>query len=178
LLALKGLEFSAELVGWGSERSRVAAKIEEYGLSRQVSISEVSLDHAADVIDSTTVSVVPSLWSEGSSLTAIESLAMGVPVVATHVGGLANVILPGFNGYITCPDANALATHIERLLADRNVYVAIARNCASMRNALSLSRWKEVIDERLLESGLITECVGISAESDARAPRQVSVPSR
>lgn len=64
------------------------------------------------------VVVIPSL-SEASGLTAIESLALGVPVVATRVGGLPEVVIDGETGLLVPPgDAEAIGRAVELLLRD------------------------------------------------------------
>lgn len=64
------------------------------------------------------VVVVPSL-SEASGLTAMESLAVGVPVVATRVGGLPDVIVDGETGLLVpSSDAEAIAVAVEGLVCD------------------------------------------------------------
>lgn len=65
------------------------------------------------------VSVLPSL-SEGLSNTLLESMAAGVPTVATRVGGTPEVIRDGENGLLVAPaDHVALASSICRLLEGR-----------------------------------------------------------
>jgi glycosyltransferase involved in cell wall biosynthesis len=71
--------------------------------------------------------VVPSI-SEGLGLVSIESMACGVPVVASRVGGLAETIQHGQNGLLVSP-ANSveLADAIQRLLTDRILTEEIRR---------------------------------------------------
>jgi glycosyltransferase involved in cell wall biosynthesis len=62
------------------------------------------------------VSVMPSL-NEALSNVLLESMAAGVPVVATHVGGTPEAIEDGVTGLLVPPgDSHALATAITRLL--------------------------------------------------------------
>lgn len=62
--------------------------------------------------------VVPSR-SEGLGLVAVEALALGRPVVASDVGGLPDVVIPGDDGLLVPPgDADALAAALGRLGAD------------------------------------------------------------
>ncbi|MDD4335751.1 MAG: glycosyltransferase family 4 protein, partial [Desulfotomaculaceae bacterium] len=57
-----------------------------------------------------------SLW-EGFGLTAIEAMVLGVPVVATEVGGLPEVVRHGETGLLAPPaDAAALAKNIVWML--------------------------------------------------------------
>ncbi|AMN46926.1 hypothetical protein ACG33_07415 [Steroidobacter denitrificans] len=70
--------------------------------------------------------VVPSLGSEGTSLSAIEGLAAGRAVVASAVGGLPNIILDGFNGLLVQPgDQQELYLALQSLV-----------NSAELRNRL------------------------------------------
>jgi glycosyltransferase involved in cell wall biosynthesis len=65
------------------------------------------------------VVAVPSRWPEPQGLVAVEAMASGVPVVASSVGGLAEVVLPGETGLLVRPgDADALAGALDQLLAD------------------------------------------------------------
>lgn len=67
---------------------------------------------AADLV------VMPSLY-ESFGLVALEAMAMGTPVIAADVGGLAHLVKDGRTGFHFPPrDAEALATRICLLLAD------------------------------------------------------------
>lgn len=71
-----------------------------------------------DILAASTVSVLPSL-SEGLSNTVLESMAAGVPVVATAVGGIPEAIEPGVSGLLVPPrDPGALADAISSVLGD------------------------------------------------------------
>ena len=64
------------------------------------------------------VAVQPSL-SEGLSNVLLESMAAGVPVVATQVGGSVETIEDGVSGLLVAPrDAAALADAVLRILGD------------------------------------------------------------
>ncbi len=63
--------------------------------------------------------LVPSIWAEPFGLVALEAMAAGRPVIASRVGGLAEIVLDGETGLLVPPgDSAALAGAVERLLAD------------------------------------------------------------
>jgi len=65
--------------------------------------------------------VLPSL-SEGLSLSLLEAMAAGKPVVATNVGGNPEVVLHGITGYLVPPkDPESLALRVVELLKDRSL---------------------------------------------------------
>lgn len=49
------------------------------------------------------IAVVPTIFSEGTSLSLCEAMASGCYPIATHVGGMTNMILDGFNGSLVYP---------------------------------------------------------------------------
>lgn len=66
--------------------------------------------------------------SEGIPLTILEALASGVPVTATNVGGIPEVIQSGENGLLApAADAALIADHLARLLTDRELALQISR---------------------------------------------------
>jgi glycosyltransferase involved in cell wall biosynthesis len=86
------------------------------------------------------ISMVPTVWSEGTSLAAVESLCAGVPVITTPVGGLANVVVPKFNGDVVAPTATSLAAALVSA-SDKETYRTLRANCISMRPSLGKARW-------------------------------------
>src|SRR6185436_8573895 len=73
-----------------------------------------------------TVCVVPSLW-EGFGYVAAEAMACGAAVVASRVGGLAEVVEDGKSGILVAPgNAGELAAGIVSLIRDAARRFAIA----------------------------------------------------
>ena len=149
------MNYTGELSGWGSERETIASLIAAYGLESHIRLSEGTLEDAAAVADTATISVVPSQWSEGTSLSAIESIAQGIPVVATDVGGLPNIVLPGFNGYLCPAITRKFAVRICELLENEDEYLRLAHNCLTLRNVFSFERWTAELTKHLTERGII-----------------------
>ena len=105
------------LLGDGPLRGTLEARVQSLGLGASVRFLGYQSDvesflHAADVC------VVPSR-NEGLSLAAIEAMASGLPVVATRVGGLPEVVSDGETGLLAEPEnPAALASAMIRVLSD------------------------------------------------------------
>lgn len=87
--------------------------------------------------------VIPTIACEGTSLSLIEALACGCAVVTTHVGGLADIALDGFNCLVADPNAQSIAECINRLINDETLRLNIASNAYKSVYGLSLQHWRE-----------------------------------
>ena len=94
------------------------------------------------------VFVLPS-YSEGVSLALLEAMAAGLPVIASRVGGLPEVVTDGENGLLVPPrDADALAAALTRLLADPSLARQLGENARGyVREHFSLERLGREINE-------------------------------
>jgi glycosyltransferase involved in cell wall biosynthesis len=73
--------------------------------------------------------VVPSEWYEGFPMTIIEAYAKGLPVIASDIGSLSEVVIPGQTGEHFIPrDSHSLATVAMRLLSDPEKLSFYSRN--------------------------------------------------
>jgi len=128
------------------------------GLTEKVIFTGRRSDVAAILAESS-VSVLPSL-SEGIPNSLLESLAAGVPVVATRVGGIPELVRDGENGFLVPVNSPTdLADSINRLLSDEFLVARFSINArASIRQDFSLQRMirdTEAVYTRLLqEQGL------------------------
>jgi glycosyltransferase involved in cell wall biosynthesis len=91
--------------------------VHELGLERNVTFF-YAVNKAPQVIPLMDVIVVPSL-QEGIGLSVIEAGACSVPVVASRVGGIPEVVLDGETGILVPPkDLQAIARAVSTLLGD------------------------------------------------------------
>jgi glycosyltransferase involved in cell wall biosynthesis len=105
------------LAGEGPERTALERQIAGLDIGDRVTLLGWRED-AGDLMRAADVFVVPSR-GDGLSLSLLEALAVGTPVVITRVGGLPEAIEDGVNGLIVDPDdPPALAAAIRSLLAD------------------------------------------------------------
>jgi glycosyltransferase involved in cell wall biosynthesis len=80
-----------------------------------------------EVLAALDVAVCASHW-EGSPLSVMEYMASGLPIVATAVGGVPDLIEPGVHGLLVAPgDPVALAGAVARLLRDPAAARAMGR---------------------------------------------------
>jgi len=114
---------SAKFAGPGTSFDNAAFERELHGLAARLDVAGRVrfLGERSDVpqvLAATDILLVPS-WREAFGRIAIEGMAMGVPVVATNVGGPAEAIRPGIDGLLLPPRrAELWAKRLEPLLDD------------------------------------------------------------
>jgi glycosyltransferase involved in cell wall biosynthesis len=104
------------IAGQGPLQTATEQRIAELGLAEQVRLLGVRHD-IPDLLNAADAFVLPSLW-EGMPLTLLEASATALPIVATDVGGNAEVVLEGKTGYLVpVKDTNALAQAMLRVMS-------------------------------------------------------------
>jgi glycosyltransferase involved in cell wall biosynthesis len=103
------------LLGSGDEETELRELVSRLGVARRV-VFAGQTDRVHEYYSLMHVSVLTSL-SEGLSITLLESMSHGLPVVVTSVGGNPEVVVEGETGYLVPPkDIPAFAERVIQLL--------------------------------------------------------------
>ncbi|OKO80282.1 glycosyltransferase [Bradyrhizobium sp. NAS96.2] len=143
--AVAGTGVPLRIVGEGPERAALEARAPGH-------VSFLGARSRAEVLRemaNAQALVVPSLWYEGFPMVVVEAFAQGTPVIASEIGGLAEVVSAGKTGALAPPgDAAALRNRIAELLAvpDR------AAAWGQAARAVYLARYAPDENLRLLEA--------------------------
>jgi glycosyltransferase involved in cell wall biosynthesis len=106
------------VVGDGPLRDELRATAERLGIGSRVIFLGARRD-LGDLLAALDVFVMPSFW-EGLPLSLILAMGAGLPVVATAVAGIPEVVTDGETGWLVPPgDASALAATLVAVLGDR-----------------------------------------------------------
>ena len=132
------------LIGDGPDRSSCEQLVRELGLWEEVrflgkQVELVGLLSASDLF------LIPS-QSESFGLSALEAMACELPVVASSVGGLPELIVHGETGYIAeIGDIERMAKYAIELLTNEARYKLFSS--ASRRRAVDVFRSEKIIDQ-------------------------------
>jgi glycosyltransferase involved in cell wall biosynthesis len=107
---------TCSVIGDGPRRSELVAQAEALGLSGRVRWHGLVPD-AARFLPAFDAFVLSSR-TEGTPIALFEAMAAGVPIVATRVGGVPDVVSPEEALLVPSEDPAALATAVDALLAE------------------------------------------------------------
>lgn len=154
-LAAEWPQLCIVLAGDGPEATALRALAAELGIAEQVRFIGSRTD-VPDVLAMLDVAVCCSDF-EGSPLSVMEYMAAGLPIVATTVGGIPDLITNDVDGLLVPPrDPAALASALGRLLRDRELAERLGRH-AQMRQhdefdfAVFIRRLEAIYTELLSE---------------------------
>jgi glycosyltransferase involved in cell wall biosynthesis len=129
-----------ELAGYGPERTKIQDLIQKYGLDKKFLLKGF-VNNTSAFYQGLDLYLNTSLH-EGISMSILEAMAHGTPVVAPKVGGLAEIVEDGIQGYLLrCRDPKAFAEKCLALYENR-----------ALRQGMALAARKRVVREFSMEN--------------------------
>jgi glycosyltransferase involved in cell wall biosynthesis len=161
LLAAAGVPFRLHLVGGGPLQRDVEAHLARFGLEeRAVLHGPLPRAEVLHRMRSAHVLVLPSVLDrqgrrEGIPVTLMEAMSTGLPVVASRISGIPELVEDGVSGLLVPPgDPPALASALERLAADPGLRERLARAArARVRARFDLREGARQLVRLVLDAG-------------------------
>jgi len=169
MAAVRAAVPDARLVCAGDgDRDAVRAAAERLGIRDAVKfVGWVGPSGKRALLENAAVLALPS-YVEGLPASLLEGMAAGVPVVASSVGGMPEIVADGATGLLAAPgDKGALARHLRRLLLDRALGARIG---AAGREAVRARHAAERVVPQLEH---IYKVLGVGALAERPAPMEM-----
>lgn len=110
----------------------------------KVSITQYESYESFEIHKKHHIAIIPTLGSEGTSLSMIEAMAAGCMVISSNVGGLSNLVINDFNGLLVMPNEDEFSHAIVKSLSNYKQSKALAFNgLNSIRHVCSKHNWAE-----------------------------------
>ena len=138
------------LVGAGAERTVLEAQARALGLEGAVTFTGAqSQAQVADRLEDSDILVLPS-FAEGVPVVLMEAMASRIPVVATRVGGVQELVADGESGLVVPPGCvDSLVAALDRLLSDpelcRRMGLAGRRTVEAEFDIARETRWLQAL---------------------------------
>ena len=134
-------ECRLRLVGDGDLRLRMEALAKEKGISDAVEFCGMQSNvypylHDADIF------TLPSIY-EGNPMTIIEAMGTGLPIVASRVGGIPDMIHDGESGILVEPEPRAVCDALARMVEDGALRRRLGENAKAQSRQFSAEHMAE-----------------------------------
>lgn len=137
------------IAGTGPDLDLMKASLSSF---QNVEFITYKSDESLSIHSDKHIAVVPTVGSEGTSLSLLEAMSSQCAVVASNVGGITNILLDGYNGLMTnAGDSQELYEALKRLLDDKELLNKLANNgYETVKQAFShekwFSKWSQVLN--------------------------------
>lgn len=113
--------------------------------NNRVCFKKYDSSDALEVHKNQHIAVVPSVGSEGTSLSLLEAMAAGCVVVCTNVGGMTNIVMDGHNGMICLPTSEDLYFTLRKVIDDKQLRMKLSKSAfQTVLDSFSLNRWEKL----------------------------------
>lgn len=131
------------IVGTGELDQEIRSIVKEKGLENQITFLGFQ-SNPYKILHDAKVMVMTSRW-EGTPMCALESMALGVPIVSTPTDGLADLVKDGVTGYLSSSD-DILAEKIVEILENEDLYYKLSDMSKNeMEIMMDLDKYKQTL---------------------------------
>jgi len=142
MLQATGYKLQLELVGTGSDELELKAMVKKYHLENYIKFLGQKND-IFEVMKNWDIYVQPSL-SESFGLAAAEAMSMGIPVIASDVGGIPELVDKNSGTLVEPKNPKSLASAIIKLAGDKKLRTDLGQNAsAKIEKKFSLDKMIE-----------------------------------
>jgi glycosyltransferase involved in cell wall biosynthesis len=146
LLARRFPAVSFDLLGDGSAIPEFRQSAQDLGLNDRVHFAgKLNHEQVMDRLERAHLFVYPTAASDGFPKAVLEGLACGLPVVATHVSVLPQLLGKGCGVLIDEATPEAVARGVEAALASPAGYETMSRKAVEAARQYSLEAWRDTI---------------------------------
>ncbi len=140
--------------GFKEDTINIEKKIKKWG--SRIKMYNKNPNEMHEVYKMADISVIPTLYSEGTSLSCLEAMASGNAVISTRIGGLTDIIINNYNGKLIEPNSISLNNAIIELIEKETLRKKISKNAIAVAKTFNKTtwteKWKKVINEYKLPS--------------------------
>lgn len=111
--------------------------------SKNVRFIKYNANESVEIHKNYDIAIIPSIASEGTSLSLLEAMYAGCCVVTTNVGGITNIIINKYNGIMVSPTTVELYKAIEEVILNENLRKSISeKGRETVLKGFSFKSWE------------------------------------
>lgn len=147
ILKEKGFDIAFTVVGRGDYLETLKSKVMDLGLTENVNFTgQLDNQGVVSALKEAHIFTFPSTASEGFPKAVLEAMASGLPVVTSRTSVLPELVENTHSGFaLDDLSSESLASAIEKLIVDKELYESCSANAANTARQFSLERWVDYI---------------------------------
>jgi glycosyltransferase involved in cell wall biosynthesis len=157
-LLKKNVNLKLMIVGDGEYLASLSGLIDKFGLKDRVILTGfVPNESISNYYNAADIYLIPTLRAEGLPFALIEAMSIGLPIIASRMGGIPDVVENGKEGLLVNPDdTNDMVSKILTLLRNKNLRKELgARARSKVLNELNsenmITRTLRIIESKLFD---------------------------
>lgn len=148
-LLTENLNIFVTIAGVGEDEQWMRDQLKDFD---RVEFITYQSQNSLDVHKDKHIAVVPTIGSEGTSLSLLEAMSAQCAVICSNVGGMTNIVIDNYNGIIIDPNVMSLYHALKKLIDDAKLREFLGKNAyETVQVGFSydrwVERWREVIGE-------------------------------
>lgn len=150
----KHSDLSITFAGSGPEIYKIESLIKKN--PDRVKIDSFKAEDSHDFHEQYKIALIPSIGSEGTSLSLLEAMSSGCVPIATMIGGMTNILADRYNGLLVKPEVDAIVNAVDYIFNNEAEAIRMAKAAReTVKYAFSRNlweeKWLEVIDKIITE---------------------------
>lgn len=133
-----GLKFVIKLIGGAGDEEKYKQEVIRKGLDDEVVFCGLQ-GNVYPFLQAADCFILPSLY-EGMPITLVEAMGGGLPIIASAVGGVPDMIENGRSGILISPNADQLVLALKKLMADEKLREFLGENAFVKSKEFSTER--------------------------------------
>lgn len=134
----EGLKFVIKLIGGAGNEEQRKQEVKQKGLDNEINFCGLQ-GNVFPFLQSADCFILPSLY-EGMPVTLVEAMGCGLPIIASSVGGVPDMIESGKTGLLIKPNAEELTSAIKRLIKNEKLRESLGKNALTKSKDFSVER--------------------------------------
>lgn len=135
------IEFRLVGKGFDEDLKKIDEKVKRWGTDKIKVYNRPPTEMHKEYKESD-ITLIPTLYSEGTSLSCLEAMASGNAVIASRIGGLTDLIINNYNGKLIEPNSESLYDAIEDFLSNNELLKKCKYNAIEISKTFSKDKWE------------------------------------
>ncbi len=148
ILQGRGIVASCKVIGGaqfgGNKMTSYVRSLHSTKAANTEMVGYLAGEAVADCLREADIHCCPSIWEEPFGMVIVEAMASGLPIVASHVGGIPEVLQYGGGTLVPPNDPKSLASALEKLIVNRSARDRLA--VGALRSFHGHFSWRVIRD--------------------------------